>query len=240
MITQINTPAGRFYEVNGDLLPSVTTIIKATRTPKERDRLRKWQHKMDKLHGADTAEQESSSARDRGNTIHKAIAQQLFSPTDEVVVADELLPYWNSVRPIIKAIKNPCAIEHTVYHDTLKYAGTLDLIADWQEKSTIIDWKTSGRIKKLSWMSEAILQVVAYKGAYESMQELPIEQALVVVISPKQSQLFTIDQDEIATAWDLWLIRLEEYSRQRRSLPSSWDALTIQVVVWAFLLLQFL
>ena len=205
MITQINTPAGRFYEVKGDLLPSVTTIIKATRTPKERDRLRKWQHKMDKLHGTGVGKLASAEARNRGTDIHGAIAQQLFSPTDEVAVADELLPYWNSVRPIVKAIKNPYAVEHTVYHDTLKYAGTLDLIADWQRKRTLIDWKTSGRIKKLSWMSEAILQVAAYKGASESMHELTIEQALVVVISPKQSQLFTIDQDEIATAWDLWL-----------------------------------
>lgn len=221
MITQINTPVGRFYEVNGDLLPSVTTIIKATRTPNERDRLRKWQHKMDKLHGADTAEQESSNAKDRGNTIHQAIAATLKDLHDaETSIAPELKPYWDSVRPIVKAIKNTYAVEHTVYHDTLKYAGTLDLVADWQGKSTIIDWKTSGRIKKLSWMSEAILQVVAYKGAYESMQELPIEQALVVIISLKQSQLFIIDQDEIAAAWDLWLIRLEEYNRQRRSLTS--------------------
>lgn len=225
MITQLNTPNGRFYEVNGELFPSVTTIIKATRTPKESDCLRNWQHKMDKLHGAETAKYESSSAKDRGNTIHKAIADSLLGLYDaKTPIAPELKSYWNSVNPIVKAIKNPCAVEHIVYHDTLKYAGTLDLIADWQGKRTIIDWKTSSRIKKLSWMSEAILQVVAYKGAYESMQEQRIEQALVVVISPKQSQLFVIDQDEIASAWDSWLIRLEEYNRQRRSLTSPQDA----------------
>lgn len=215
MITQLNTPNGRFYEVNGELFPSVTTIIKATRTLEDCNRLRKWQHKIDKIHGTDTAKYESSSAKDRGNTIHKAIADSLLGLYDaQTPIAPELKSYWNSVNPIVKAIKSPCAVEHIVYHDTLKYAGTLDLIADWQGKRTIIDWKTSSRIKKLSWMSEAILQVVAYKGAYESMQDQRIEQALVVVISPKQSQLFVIDQDEIAAAWDLWLIRLEQYKQQ--------------------------
>ncbi|KJH70252.1 PD-(D/E)XK nuclease family protein [Aliterella atlantica] len=221
MITQINTRNGRFYKVNGDLLPSVTTIIKATRTPEDCNRLRKWQHKIDKVHGADTADRESSNARNRGNTIHEVIAATLKDLSDaQTLITPESKAYWNSVKPIVKAIKNPCAVEHIIYHHTLKYAGTLDLIADWQGKRTIIDWKTSSRIKKLAWMSEAILQVVAYKGAYESMQELPIEQALVVVISPKQSQLFIIDQDEIAAAWYLWLIRLEQYKQQSLLMTS--------------------
>lgn len=212
MITQINTPTGRFYEVNGDLFPSVTDIIKATRTKEDRARLIKWQQKMDKRYGLGTAETERDSAADRGDIIHDAIAVFLFDLYDpETLITPELKPYWQAVKPILRAIKNPKVYEHIVYHEALKYAGTLDLICDWGGKKTIVDWKTSKRVKKEKWMSEAQLQVAAYKGAYEVMNNCEIPQSLIVVISPKRVQQFLYDSIETKPHWEAWLKRLEEY-----------------------------
>ena len=212
MITQLNTPTGRFYEVNGDLFPSVTDIIKATRNKKDCDRLRKWQNKTDKLHGLGAAETKRDSAAERGNTIHKAIAAKLFDLYDPLtLITPELQPYWEAVQSIIRATRNPQIYEHIVYHEALKYAGTLDLICDWGGKKTIIDWKTTGRIKKEKWITEAQLQVAAYKGAYEVMNECEILQSLIVVITPGRVQQFLYDSIESQLHWEAWLKRLEEY-----------------------------
>lgn len=55
----------RYPTPQGDFA-SVTEILRATATKKERDRLRKWQQKMDKLHGTGTAHQNQQQARRQG------------------------------------------------------------------------------------------------------------------------------------------------------------------------------
>lgn len=209
MLTQINTSSGRFYKVNENLYPSVTTVLDATKSPESRDRLRKWQHKMDKIHGTGGGESQSSAARDRGIKIHEAIAFTLSST--EPMVTPELLPYWESAKPIVKAIRNPTHCEHSVYHGEFKYAGTLDLIAQWQGKTTIIDWKTSYRTKRLDWITDHTLQIAAYAKAYEWMYGVSVEQSLIVIITPERSQLFQFDHTEINQHWQQWKSRLSQY-----------------------------
>lgn len=203
-IIQVNTPTGRLYETPVGLLPSVTTILHATMPQAEQQRLLKWRQQL-------TTEQEETTnilnkAASRGTKIHELIAAQLSGQPQDC--PEELLEFWNPVRKIVAALTNPVAIECAVYHPTLRYAGTLDLIANWQDRLTIFDWKTSYRVKRLEWMSDAALQVAAYKAAFEQLFEIEVEQAAVVVISPNRVQLFEID---IAQYWDTWLQRLEAY-----------------------------
>lgn len=212
MITPISTPAGKFYPAPSGLLASVTTVIKATRNKEDCERLIKWQNKIDLKHGLGTAEAERNSAADRGDIIHDAITVSLFDLYDPMtLITPELKPHWEAVQPILRAITNPIVYEHIVYHEALKYAGTLDLICDWGGKKTIVDWKTSKRVKKEKWMSEAQMQVAAYKGAYEVMNNCEIPQSLIVVISPDRVQQFLYDSIETKPHWEAWLKRLEEY-----------------------------
>ena len=190
-IIQVNTPTGRLYETPVGLLPSVTTILKATMPVQQQKRLQK---------------SSLSGAASRGTKIHELIAAQLSGQPQDC--PEELLEFWNPVRKIVAALTNPVAIECAVYHPTLRYAGTLDLIANWQDRLTIFDWKTSYRAKRLESMGSAAIQVAAYKAAFEQLFEIEVEQAAIVVISPNRVQLFEID---IAQSWDAWLQRLEAY-----------------------------
>lgn len=209
-ITQIQTPNGGHYQTKLGVFPSVTTILDATKSPEERDRLRKWQHKVDKVHGTGSSNVQSQEARDRGTAIHRIIACDFYGiPLPEIT--PELAPYWKSVQPIVKAIKNPGYCEHAIYHGEHRYAGTLDLIADWQGKTTIIDWKTSHRLKKLSWLGDYTLQIAAYAKAYEWLHGVPVEQTLIVIITPERSQLFEFGAAEINQHWNSWLERLKQY-----------------------------
>jgi len=203
-ISQINTPQGRKYETPVGLLPSVTTILQATMPLEQKQRLQRWRERQKKT--TEDANTESEAAN-RGTKIHELIAAQLQGkPLD---CPDELLEFWHPVRKVIVAISAPpVAIETPVYHPTLQYAGTPDLIASWQEQLTIFDWKTSYRMKQLSWMGDAAIQVAAYKAAFEQIAGIEIEQALVVVISPNRVQIFDID---VKQYWDEWLQRLQAY-----------------------------
>jgi genome maintenance exonuclease 1 len=42
-----------------------------------------------------------------------------------------------------------------------EYAGTLDLLAYWQEVLTLFDFKTSHREKRAQWLTDAKLQIAA-------------------------------------------------------------------------------
>lgn len=204
-ITQINTSDGRFYEIAGVLYPSVTTILQATMPQEQQERLLKWRQKTNAT-DAESGTSVRDSAASRGTKIHELIAAWLTgNPLD---CPDELMEFWNPVRKIIAALSSPMAIESGIYHPTLRYAGTLDLVALWQGRVTIFDWKTSTRVKRLDWMGDAALQVTAYKAAFECLYEIQVEQAVVVVISPNRTQLFEI---EVQQYWDAWLKRLEAY-----------------------------
>ena len=181
-ITQLNTSAGRFYEIAGVMYPSVTTILQATMPLEQKERLEKWRQKN---------QSKRAEAANRGTKIHELIAAQLQgSPVD---CPDELLEFWQPVRQIVAAIAHPIAIEKAVYHSALKYAGTLDLVAYWQGRITLFDWKTSHRVKRINCLGDGPLQLAAYKAAFESIAEIKVEQAAVVVISPSRMQMFEIE-----------------------------------------------
>lgn len=196
-ITQLNTPTGRFYEIAGVLYPSVTNILQATMPPEQKQRLEKWRQKN---------ETKREEAANRGTKIHELIAAQLHNLP--IKCPDELLEFWQPVRQVVAAIAHPIAIEKAVYHPELKYAGTLDLVAHWQGRVTLFDWKTSYRMKRLTWLGDAPLQLAAYKAAFESIAEIRVQQAAVVVISPNRTQMFEI---EVERHWEAWTKRLKMY-----------------------------
>ena len=209
MIEQINTPQGRFYEVNGNLYPSVTTILEKTASPEDQERLQKWRNKLNRIHGTNSADLFSSESMERGTRLHEAIAKYLARESPEL--DEEIVPYWQQAKPILAALNNPRHCEQRVYHPEYRYAGTLDLVADWQSKPTLIDWKTSYRMKKLSWLKDYQLQTAAYAKAFEWMYKTEIEQTLVVVLTTGRSQLFVFDRQEINKHWFEWTERLQQF-----------------------------
>lgn len=215
---QINTPQGRFYEVDGILYPSVTTILEKTASPKEQERLRKWRHKLNQVQGNNTAATVSSQAKSRGTRLHEAIASQLAGKSQ--ALDDEIIPYWQQAKPILAALSNPRHCEQRVYHPEYQYAGTLDLVADWQGKLALIDWKTSYRTKRLAWLKNPQLQCAAYAKAYEWLYDARIEQTLVIVLTPEQAQLFIFDENEINQHWQEWKDRLNQFYAVERETPS--------------------
>ncbi len=67
----------RVYNVNGENLPSVTTILKATESEDKKESLKRWRLKI----GDDEAERILKESSARGTRMHKHLEEYLIGQT---------------------------------------------------------------------------------------------------------------------------------------------------------------
>lgn len=165
-------PEGRVYVTpEGYFYPSVTTVLGVG----DSTWLDEWKAKV----GEDEAKAVSSRAAARGTRIHTLC--------EEVLHNREPNPSWfdrdifNSFKKALPRIQNIRCIEKKLYSDILKVAGTVDLIADFDKKPAIIDWKTSRRIKTRDDIPNYFAQCAAYALAYEERTGIKIPQIVIVM-----------------------------------------------------------
>ena len=225
-ITRIDTDHGRFYQTPTGKYPSVNTILDATMLPEDIARLEKWRKKNEKL----PKQEGEISAAERGTLMHEAVANYF---QDRTLTNPELhptvQPYWKSIKPWLLKAGQPATVtfsssssspiptvELPVYHSELQYAGTLDWIGYWEDDIlSLVDFKSSGRMKKKSWMGRARLQCAAYKLAFESLFDLRIENVVIPVANPfKIAQVFELTPEEIQEDTEQWLSRLNQFQAQ--------------------------
>jgi ATP-dependent exoDNAse (exonuclease V) beta subunit len=197
----IHLPSGgKFYETPSGLFPSVTTVLQATMPEKQRRQLREWHER-----NGSEAESLRQQAAERGKVIHKLIEARFKG--EEMECPSNVSDFWQEARRILGAIGEVLAVEQPVYHPQLQYAGTLDLLAHWQGVLTLFDFKTSHREKRSQWLTDAKLQIAAYRKACGT----EISQGLIMVITPKTVQIFTLEREELEEYEREWLLRLQQY-----------------------------
>ncbi|BFM39942.1 PD-(D/E)XK nuclease family protein [Synechocystis sp. LKSZ1] len=193
--------------------PRVTHILSATEDEKSRNRLRKWQNKMDRIHGANHAEQISEEARNNGTRFHLAI-EKFFTEGKRPNYSDpnDYLEQrrWDNAEPHLRIIANEyLALEKEVISHKHQYLGHLDCLAWNNGRPIICDWKTSKRVKQKSWLTDYFLQATAYALAVDEEGQLdPIEECRIYIFSPDKAQLFTLNPNDYR---EQWLSRLEKY-----------------------------
>jgi hypothetical protein len=216
---RIDTAMGRHYLIEGKEYPSVTTILAATRPQRDTEALQQWAESV----GQEQSEKIRAQAADRGTALHLLVEQHLVGEMiDEAMVeAIGVLPWWRSVQPVVDRLVTVQAMEQTVYHRELCYAGTLDLVAivsvidPWEgsssQRSVLIDWKTSGKQKKREWLGDYPIQLAAYWGALENPDAV-VEEGWIVLAHPYGSaQVHRFSIKELKQCWKLWVARVEQY-----------------------------
>ncbi|MEB3191150.1 MAG: hypothetical protein VKL42_12485 [Snowella sp.] len=208
--------------------PRVTKILEATENAEDKERLRKWQHKMNSIadkKGSPTANQITEEAADKGTVFHEAIKNYLskgkephFSSLSyRTLCGDEQLNRWNNALPYLKIIKpNVLCVEQEVFSDKLQYIGHLDCLA-WDGKKLILpDWKTSARFKKRAWIERHFIQGAAYAIAAYECGVAPIvpSEIHIYIFSPNKAQLFI---EDFAKFGPIWLERLKQFKALKES-----------------------
>lgn len=209
---------GKQYYVDevGRRLPSVTTILNATRPPERREALANWRQRV----GVEAATQITTTASRRGTGTHKQI--QRYLQGENPTCPEAVRPYWDSVQPVLQELDEVRLVEGTVFHYDLGYAGKVDCVASYRGTPCICEWKTADRPRQeLKNLYDHPLQVVAYCGAanwlYEDYQ-LDLHHALLVVALPDQpAEIFWIGPEMIESYWDEWEQRLAAFQRLWRN-----------------------
>lgn len=190
--------ATRLYETpTGEKYPSVTTVLGAT---SDKTGLYEWKKRV----GEEEAARVSRRATTRGTALHslweKLVLNEEF---DREAVRQKHLMNFHMYEQIEKVlldnVNNIKSSEGSLFSHKLKVAGSVDLIADYKGKPSIIDFKTSGKEKRKEWISGYFLQTAMYSYMYwEMMQDMHAQLVVMIAVEDSnEAQVFT----ENASKW---------------------------------------
>ena len=171
-LVQVNSKGGRYYETPTDAkYPSVTSITKLH----NQESIQAWKDKV----GEEEAGKISRRALARGNKIHSLAEKYLLNEGD---LSDDFSKTdFGVMIPYLDKINNIHCLETQLYSDHLKTAGTVDCIGEYDGKLTVIDFKTSAKLKKREWVKDYFMQCSAYAVMYEERTGTPIERLLLII-----------------------------------------------------------
>ena len=162
----------RFYEVEGQNYPSVTSILGIRKT----DGLKKWRESI----GEDVANFEMRRAANRGKATHNLVENYIKgeTPSERGVLP---LGLFRLMKPYLENLGDILLIEAIMYSKELTLAGQVDCIAQYRDKLSVIDFKTANKAKIEEWIDNYFLQTTAYAVMYEETFGTPIEQIVVLI-----------------------------------------------------------
>ena len=187
-LVQVNSPGGRYYETpSGARYPSVTSITKLH----NQESIQAWKEKV----GEVEAGKISRRALARGNKIHSLAEKYLLNEgdlSDDFSRAD-----FGQMIPYLDKIDNIRCLETQLYSDHLQTAGTVDCIGEYDGKLSVIDFKTSAKLKKREWVKDYFMQCSAYAVMFEERTGTPIERLLLIInVEDEGIQLMDSKRDE--------------------------------------------
>ena len=83
-----------------------------------------------------------------------------------------------------------------MYSEHLGVAGTVDCVGVWNNRKSIIDWKTSRKWKKKEWIHGYFMQSAAYAIMWEERTGIPIKNLVVCIAGDEGLQIFEEDRDD--------------------------------------------
>ena len=202
----------RHYTVDGqeEKLPSVTTVLGQTQPKEKRESLDRWRQKV----GLREAEKITRDAAIRGTAMHKYL-EDLILGQRSLDLTPLGVEATNMAQIIVDRGLNDCSeiygIEATLYYPGL-YAGSVDLVAKYKDKVSIIDFKQTNKPKQREWIGDYFLQMGAYGMAHDAVYGTTIEQGIIMMCSKDGFyQQFMIEGEEFRQAKHNFLGRLNEF-----------------------------
>ena len=146
----------RVYEISNYRLPSVTTILGAT---KNTEFLKKWKAKV----GEENAERIKNHSSNRGTCMHKFLEHYVLGTgcVDLTRIGQEARPMADKIIEIGLAPVEEYYGSEVMLHYPGLYAGSTDLVCLHNGKETIVDFKQSNRPKKEEWIEDYYMQIAA-------------------------------------------------------------------------------
>lgn len=213
---QVNDPVTRkrvYLTPDGESLPSVTTILSAT---KDMTHLNEWKKRV----GEEKARQITTEAAGVGTAMHanleRFIAGLQRQPGNAPVhvkanaMADEIIKHG------LSKVNEVWAMEQSLYFPGL-FSGTTDLVGVHENEPAVMDYKQTNKPKKAEWVEDYYLQLMAYILAHNEIYGTNIRKGVIFMCSRDcEYQEFTLKPEDFNKWEDAWLKKVEEYYSQAR------------------------
>ena len=197
----------RVYEISSYRLPSVTTILGAT---KNTEFLTKWKAKV----GEEQAERIKNVSSARGTSMHKFLESFITDVgyDDLTELGQAALPMAKKIMEIgLAPVEEYYGSEVTLHYPGL-YAGQTDLVCNHNGMETVVDFKQANRPKKKEWIEDYYLQIAAYAMAHDYVYGSQIKQGVIMVCTPDlYYQEFKVEGPELRRFKHAFLKRLDMY-----------------------------
>lgn len=198
---------------DGESLPSVTTILSAT---KDQTILNEWRKRV----GEENAKQISKDAANVGTSMHANLERFLIGeqrqPGNNPVHVQA-----NKMADVIIAnglskVNEVWAMEQSLYFPGL-FSGTTDLVGVYGDEPAICDHKQTNKPKKAEWVEDYYIQLVAYAEAHNEVYKTNIRRGVIFMCSRDlQYQQFDLTKDNYNKYQDMWYNKVEAYYAAQR------------------------
>jgi genome maintenance exonuclease 1 len=178
-LKRVDSSSGRTYETpTGQKYPSVTSVVGLL----GKEEIMKWRQAV----GEEEANKISSRAAKRGTAIHSLCESYLKNEPTEPSIFDA--ETFSSIKPVLNEINNIHCLETQLFSHHLQVAGTVDCVAEFQKRLSIIDFKTSRRIKTRDDIHGYFMQTSAYAVMFEEMTGIPVGRLVIIMTVDDQKE----------------------------------------------------
>ena len=214
--TQVNDPVTRkrvYLTPDGESLPSVTTILSAT---KDMTALNEWKKRV----GEAKAKEITTEAAGIGTAMH-ANLERFIAGINRLPGQHPVQVQAHKMAHIIisnglSSVNEVWAMEQSLYFPGL-YSGTTDLVGVYNGEPAVMDYKQTNKPKKEEWVEDYKMQLVAYILAHNEVYGTDIRRGVVFMCSRAfEYQQFDLMPSDFNKYQDLWLNKVEEYYNSLR------------------------
>lgn len=202
-LERIDTGSGRRYIVDGKPLPSVTTILGAT---KDMSYLTEWRAAV----GNKEADRIVTESSDLGSSMHQLLEDYILGKEMKGQFMAKALA-GVIIKKGLSRVTEVWGTEVALYSKEL-YAGTTDLVGLHDSVPSIIDYKNSRQEKTKEMIGDYRAQLAAYALAHNEMYGTNINQGVIMMATRAgKYQEFVFEGYEFTECINLWLVALDKY-----------------------------
>ncbi len=200
---------GRKYVTpTGESYPSITTVLGVL----SRDSIAAWRARV----GEEEANKISHKATTRGTAVHD-IVEKYLDNEELPEVMPHVMASLTNLKPSLSRIGKIFAQEAPLYSKHLGVAGRVDCVGEFDGVPSIIDFKTSKKVKKKEWIYSYFMQEAAYAIMWEERTGMPITNLVTIMDVDNEQPVVYVEHR------DNWTLRLQQtielYHTKQRQRP---------------------
>jgi genome maintenance exonuclease 1 len=182
------TDSGRLYTTpEGNKYKSITTVL----SNYNKKAIYEWRQAV----GEEQANKVSRKAANRGTKVHKICEDYINNEISEMkmqMLMPDMKELFFKIKPDIdEYVGKVYAQEQALYSDKYRIAGRVDLIAEWDGKLSVIDFKTSTKQKDEEDIQNYFMQCTAYALMFAERTGIWIDDIVVVIATEEgPAQIF--------------------------------------------------